>query len=438
MSGKEMGGKEMDRRAFLRATGLGAGALAAGGAGSLLGPATAAGAAPAVHGSRGFANADVVVVGAGAFGTWTAFHLQQMGARVTLVDLYGPGNSRSTSGDETRGVRTSYGGRELWTSWAARSIERWKAFDAEFAATMGGEVFFTTGDLIFRDTEIGMIEQVRETWDQVGVPYEVLTPDEVRYRWPQINIEGMTHVLHEPGAGVVRARAATQRVAALVQARGAAMHLGRAEPGEARGGRLLDITVNGEGGERIAGDHFVFALGPWFSTTFQDVLEGLFRIPMGNVMYYGTPPGDERFNFPNIPSWNFAGVTGWPSLPPDHRGFRVRAGGQAGGDDPDTSVRWVPEAGLDRPRQILAERFPAMAEQPLVETRACHYESNIMRDWLIDRHPDHENLWFAGGGNAEGFKFGPTVGELIAARVLGDDRFAELDAEFRIPPPEER
>jgi sarcosine oxidase len=79
-----------------------------------------------------------------------------------------------------------------------------------------------------------------------------------------------------------------------------------------------------------------------------------------------------------------------------------------------------------------------MAEQPLVETRACHYESNIMRDWLIDLHPAYENLWMAGGGNAEGFKFGPTVGELIASRVMADGRFAELEPEFRLPPPEER
>ncbi len=429
----------MDRRNFLKAAGLGAGALAAGSAGGLVVPA---GATPLPTGplTRGFgpgSGPEVVVVGAGAFGGWTALNLQEMGARVTLVDLYGPGNSRSTSGDETRGVRTSYGGRDLWTSWAARSIERWKAFDAEFAGSMGGELFFTTGDLIFRDTELGMIEQVRETWDAAGVPYENLTPDEVRHRWPQVNIEGITHVLHEPGAGVVRARAATQRVAALFRMRGGEILTGRAAPGRRDGDRLLDLTLDGDEGRRITAEHFVFALGPWFASTFQEVLAGFFRIPMGDVMYYGTPPGDESFSFPNLPSWNFPGVTGWPSLPPDHRGFRVRAGGRPGGEDPDTSDRWVRPEALERPRQILAERFPALAEQPLVETRACHYESNLTREWLIDLHPDYRNLWLAGGGNAEGFKFGPTVGELVACRVLGDDRFAALDAEFRMPDPAE-
>jgi sarcosine oxidase len=431
--GGEEAGRGLDRRSFLRATGVGAGALAAvSGVGGLLSACAPGTNGPAFRRGSG---PDVVVVGAGAFGGWTAYHLQQMGARVTLVDLYGPGNSRSTSGDETRGIRTSYPGRELWTSWARRSIERWHAFDAEYAAEMGAPIFYETGDLILRDTETGFIEQVREIWDQVGVRYEALTPDEVRYRWPQIGLEGITHALYEPEAGVARSRAACQRVAHIVERRGGQIRTGRAEFGRSEGGRLLDITLNGEGGERIGGERFVFALGPWFATTFQDVFAGLIRIPMGNVVYYGTPPGDPSFDFPNLPSWNFPGVTGWPSLPPDHRGFRIRTGGRAG-DDPDTSERWVPEASLAQPRALLEMRFPGIAAQPVVETRACHYESSSTRDWIIDRHPTLENVWFAGGGSAEGFKFGPTVGELIAARVIGDNRFAELDAEFRLPEPE--
>src|SRR5688572_29030270 len=74
--------------------------------------------APAVAQSAG----DVIVVGGGAFGGWTAYYLATLGAKVTLVDAYGPGNSRATSGDETRGIRTSYGDKglwaELWMGWA--------------------------------------------------------------------------------------------------------------------------------------------------------------------------------------------------------------------------------------------------------------------------------------------------------------------------------
>src|SRR5258708_38704997 len=68
----------------------------------------------------------VVVVGAGAFGGWTALHLRRRGARVTLVDAWGPGNSRASSGGETRVIRATYGPRGIYTHLTARALQLWK------------------------------------------------------------------------------------------------------------------------------------------------------------------------------------------------------------------------------------------------------------------------------------------------------------------------
>src|SRR4051794_13021465 len=70
--------------------------------------------------------ARVAVVGAGAFGGWTALHLLRAGATVTLLDAWGPGNSRSSSGGETRIIRGTYGPNQPYTEMAARSLRLWK------------------------------------------------------------------------------------------------------------------------------------------------------------------------------------------------------------------------------------------------------------------------------------------------------------------------
>jgi glycine/D-amino acid oxidase-like deaminating enzyme len=156
------------------------------------------------------------------------------------------------------------------------------------------------------------------------------------------------------------------------------------------------------------------------------------NLPVGHVCYFATPPGDDRFTYPNLPSWNFPGVTGWPALVPDNRGFRVRTGGE-GAFDPDLSERIVPQRSIDRNRRVLQTRFPRLAHAPLSETRACHYESSATRNFLIDRHPDFDNVWIAGGGSAEGFKFGPVVGDYVAGRLLDRDRDPELAEGFSLP-----
>src|SRR5215218_3132367 len=122
----------LDRRRFLKVAGAQTGLLvaAAQGAGTIAQqqqPVPAPKRAPAVITQK---SPDIAVIGAGAFGGWTAYHLRKMGARVTLVDTWGPGNSRSTSGEETRGVRSSYGDRphgELWARWANEAAKSWKA-----------------------------------------------------------------------------------------------------------------------------------------------------------------------------------------------------------------------------------------------------------------------------------------------------------------------
>src|SRR5215470_5280352 len=67
----------------------------------------------------------VAVIGAGAFGGWTALRLVETGAPVTLMDAWGPGNSRSSSGGETRVMRGTYGPNQPYTALAARSLRLW-------------------------------------------------------------------------------------------------------------------------------------------------------------------------------------------------------------------------------------------------------------------------------------------------------------------------
>lgn len=452
--------RALPRRDFLRVAGtLGAGAL---GAGSLLTTPSPLLAAPALHlpahpvrrGSAGH----VIVVGAGVWGSFTALNLVQRGERVTLVDAYGPGNSRATSGDETRGIRSSYGDRgesgEQWTKWAREAIRRWKAFDDEHAKDFGTRFFFTTGDVIMRARDEPFLQRTREHWTTLGVKFEAIDGAEVRKRWPVFQADDITVATYEPDAGVARARASTQAAAALAVRRGAQLVIGRASPGPIVNGRMQYIQL--DDGSRLTADAYVFCLGPWFRKVFPAALGTRMRIPLGTACYYGTPEGDTRFTFPNLPSFNFSGTTGWPALPVDNRGFRVRGGigapppspnaikeklpeppppppADPANQDPDTSIRWAGEDRIIGARRFVQFRFPALANVPLLETRTCHYESSINRNFIIDHVPEATNAWLAGVGQAEGFKFAPVTGEYVAQRVLGDAGDPALVKAFALP-----
>jgi glycine/D-amino acid oxidase-like deaminating enzyme len=61
-----------------------------------------------------------------------------------------------------------------------------------------------------------------------------------------------------------------------------------------------------------------------------------------------------------------------------------------------------------------------LADAPLIESRVCQYENTSNGDFLLDRHPEFENVWLVGGGSGHGFKHGPAVGDHVVSLVSGN------------------
>jgi glycine/D-amino acid oxidase-like deaminating enzyme len=513
----------LPRRDFIKAAGAGAGAILLGGAGAAEANTPKPKATRSVRSAN--ASPEIVVIGAGLWGSFTAYHLRRMGAKVTVVDAYGPGNARSTSGDETRGVRSSYGDRpgqmgELWMLWARDAMTRWKQFDDEWGRELRLNLFHVTGDIIYRTEWDNFQLRCKVWWDKNKIPYKVLNPDDVRKAFPVVNMDDITACLYEPDAGVLRARRAAQAASAAFEHLGGKVVIGRASPSKISNGTLEEIAL--DTGGTLRAEKFIYCVGPWLGKTFPEIFAKKTRTPMGYVAYYGTPVGDYRFTYPNLPSFNFPGVTGWPALPVDNRGFRVRGGeraptpqvanaadstaaasaqaaqqgrgnaranpnspttdvgsnlanasmgggsataeagrgggGGAGGgrggggrgqqqevppeqQDPDTSDRWASPERLDSMRRFVTHRFPLLKDAPIAQTHACHYESTSSGNFVVDWHPQWSNALIGAGGNAEGAKFSPKIGEYIAQRALGivgeqwiADAFKIPEKEFEPPP----
>ena len=400
--------RRLDRRAFLKVAGAEAGALAA--------ARSAAAARP-----------DVVVIGAGAFGGWTALHLRERGVEVALLDAYGPGNARASSGGETRQIRAGYEDRELYTRWVLKAFAAWKAREEEF----GRRLFYETGRLLLAPEWDKSLSATKTVLDKYQVPNEVLSKDELRRRFPQMNPEGIGVALFEPSTGVLKAREGCIAVAAAFQKKGGHFRIGQARPGRQAGSRLLEVSF--PDGTALAASTFVFACGPWLPKLFPELMKRKLFTPRRDVFFFGTPAGDDRFSHPNFPNYgedDYLGYYGFPSI--EHRGFKVCPVGERTAFDPDTDERVVSAYQVKRARDYVAFRFPALRDQPIVESRVCQLEMSVDEHFIVDRHPAFENVWLVGGGSGHGYKHGPVLGEYVAERLLGRDQSPELEAVFRL------
>jgi sarcosine oxidase len=366
----------------------------------------------------------IAVVGAGAFGGWTALHLLERGARVTLLDAWGPGNSRASSGGETRIMRGAYGPNQPYSTLAARSIQLWMKYERRWKRQFlhrTGVLWMSTGDDSYERSSIKMLREAR-------IRFQELTSAQMKKRWPQIDFEGIEWGLYEPGSGYLDARASCQAVVeAFVAARGKYRQLAVAADG-LESGLLREIALSD--GSHLKADSYVFACGPWLGKLFPHAIGDLVQPTKQEVFFFGTPPGDDCFTDAQLPVWGdhhdhfFYGIPG-----SDRRGFKIAVDTRGPIFDPTDGERIVNPESLTIVRDYVAFRFPALKDAPLLETRVCQYEQTPDSNFLIDRHPAMENVWIVGGGSGHGFKHGPAVGEMMVELILKD---REPDAMWKL------
>jgi sarcosine oxidase len=362
--------------------------------------------------ARASAPLKCVVAGAGVFGAWTAYWLLSAGHRVILLDEYGPANSRASSGGESRIIRCSYGPDEVYTRMAKRSLALW----SDFFADSGRNLLARIGVLWIAKPGNAYVEQSRQTLRKLEIPFRDLSSADLARQYPQIRLDGNAIAILEPESGALMARQGVQAVVdTFVRRGGVYRHAAVRTPH--RGGKLNAIVTSS--GESISADAFVFACGPWLGKVFPELLGQRIFVTRQDVLFFGVPPGDQRFAPPQMPVWiDFSddrGMYGFPDL--ETRGFKVAFDRHGPALDPDAANRIVTPDKIAAARAYVAERFPALSDAPIVDSRVCQYENTSNGDFLIDRHPAFENVWIVGGGSGHGFKHGPAVGEYVAARL---------------------
>lgn len=354
---------------------------------------------------------DTVVIGAGVFGSWIALHLAKRGQRVLLLEAYGPAHSRASSGGESRIIRMSYGPDEIYTRWSQNSLRQWK----ELFAETGEHLFHQTGVLWLSSENDAALSASHTVLSRNGIHHQLFERPELERLYPQMNLDGVSRGLLEPDSGVLLARRAVASAVLAATRQGVRFQIAQIQSPRASQTSLPFIEITSVG--RISAGNFVFACGPWLGKLFPEILGSRIFPTRQEVFFFATPPGDTRFVPPALPTWLFQSdeVYGMPDL--ESRGLKIACDMHGEQIDPDTQSRLVSQEGTAWARHFVARRFPALAQSPIVETRVCQYENTSNGDFLIDRHPQLSNVWFAGGGSGHGFKHGPAIGEYTAALI---------------------
>jgi sarcosine oxidase/L-pipecolate oxidase len=371
----------------------------------------------------------ILIVGAGAFGTSTAYHLAQRGyTSITVLDRYPPPSCEAASTDISKIIRSDYN-EPLYVRLGLESIKAWSSWDL-----FKGLYKVPGWILSAKKLSVPFVHGSIETCTRLRVKgLEVLTPEGIRERFPVImgQLDGWNINVWNPTAGWAKAGEALERMAQAAMGEGVRYISGDAgyvrrlvfRDGECTGAATAD-------GGAYEADLVVLATGAWTPSLID--LQGQLTAKGHSVAHIQLTPSETK-HYSQLPILDNLELGYF--FPPQEDGTFKLAHSQFitntrtdAGSGITTSIphTFVQSPGDTLPAEIertmranLRRVLPELADRPFSYTRLCWDADTADRHFLITPHPDHKRLFLATGGSAHGFKFLPVVGQYVADLLEG-------------------
>jgi len=355
---------------------------------------------------------DTIVIGLGAMGSATAYHLARHGYRTLGLDAFGRGHTNGSSHGRTRGIREAYAESPDYVPLVQRAYALWRDLEAESER----HLLTITGGISVGPTEEtghrGYATQ-QETAQRYGLPIETLTGDEVMARYPGFRLSEGYRGIYDPHTGYLLPLDCVAAHLDLAARHGAALH--HNEP-------VRHWTADGDG-VRVATDRetytaarLVITAGPWAGQILRDL--GLPLTPWRTYNVYFEPAQPELFAADRFPVWGIdvpeGSYYGVPYRPED--GFKIGRHDLGEPCTPETARRTVTDADVAALRSILEAYLP-QAVGAVRETATCLYTMTPDGHFILDRHPAHPQIAYGCGFSGHGFKFSAAIGEVLGELV---------------------
>ena len=367
------------------------------------------------------------IAGAGIFGMAAALELRRRGHGVTLFERGGIPNPEASSTDVSKVIRRTNYPNEIYVELVTRAAAQWR----EWHERTSGSIYFQTGKLIAVNG-FGPEHEALAGWEtlsRLGKDVSELTAAEVNRRFPQFSVSDEDRLFFDPWAGYLRSGQALADLAGL--AREAGVEIRENTPVTAVEENATGARIEwGDGSQDC--DRAVVAAGPWVGELLP-AMAGRVRITRQQMAFFH-PKDPAPFERGRFPVWSILSPGNlWYGFPYLHEGLvKVAEDSKVDDTEVDVSREPTPEF-LAWAREFAAARIPALDGAELAGGRSCLYTNMAdMEDeqFVIDWAPGFQRVLIAGCGCGHGFKFGGSIGPVIADAL--EDRENRLGDLFRI------
>ncbi|MFP7168879.1 N-methyl-L-tryptophan oxidase [Terribacillus sp. 7520-G] len=366
---------------------------------------------------------DVIILGAGTMGLSAGYQLAKKGQKVLMVDSYHPPHVHGSHHGETRIIRYAYGEGEAYVPFALRSKELWKDLEGKIGRT----ILVETGVLNCGPESSPFIQNVLKSGDKYALQVEKHTSAQLQKRWPGLTIPNDYIGAYEKDGGYLRTDTILNGYAELAVSYGAVL---------AGGQRVREVKINKGTVALTTADttykakKLIVTAGAWGGEVLSQL--GL-QLPITVIRKtFAWLHADAIFQESKFPCFSFDTEMGTYYGFPDIDGTGLKIGRHDTGMPIHPDKKGSPFQDADT-EELLAflSRFMARGTFRLREGKTCMYSMTPDEDFIIDHHPEHQEVMFALGFSGHGFKFASAAGEALSEMAMEKELTVDMEP-FRL------
>jgi monomeric sarcosine oxidase len=371
---------------------------------------------------------DVIIIGAGVMGASAACELSRHGAKVALIDQAALPNPSGASIDHSKVFRLAYPDT-IYVQMAAGALGLWREVEEE----TGSRLMTQTGALLLGTLRPSFETMCYDALRQSSFEAEMISSDEAARRYPQFNPDAFSYAVLDPLGAILHAESAVRALIDLARRRGVRIiERERVSRIESAGNGIARGVTTATGRPFSCGSVMV-ASGPWTRALIPG-LSSILTTTRQEVFYFepaGVSASKAGFDAESFPIF-IALDTGFYGFPIHHGGSMKIANHRKGESvEPYSVEAGIAEGSVAMCRDFFRSYIPALADAPLTEARVCMYNNTADDDFIIDWHPDFENVLLVTGFSGHGFKFGPLIGRIASELLLTRESSYPIDR-FRL------
>jgi len=356
---------------------------------------------------------DIIIIGAGAFGSSAAYHLSKSTKRVLVLDRYTPPHEFGSSHGQTRIIREAYFEDPIYIPMLRKAYTLWEELEKESRE----KLFIKTGGLMLGNPGSHVIQGTLRSAETYNIDHAILDQESITNKFPSYNADEQTIGVYEHRAGILFPEKCIEAALSLAMQNGVKMNFNESVVSINRLSNSVEILTN-KG--LYSARKCIVAAGPWMNNLVPEI-----NLPLQTtrqvLFWYHI---DKSSNYPPIPEkfpifiWNTESGRHFYGFPDIGNGFKIAFHDKGELCDPDNVKRDISTQEIDEMNQIINNHFDFKAS--FKEAVTCIYTNTPDDHFIIDHHPHCDNIIIASPCSGHGFKFSSTIGKILAEMSLNE------------------